>query len=83
MEFVTFEDETDIYECIMFPAVFTKYGDLLNWETLFILRGKVEKAFGIYTVTVEKLASLQQMIEKLKRKDQDKIVNYSSVMCNV
>ena len=82
MEFVTFEDETDIYECIMFPAVFTKYGDLLNWETLFILRGKVERAFGIYTVTVEKLASLQQMIEKLKRKDQDKIVNYSSMMCN-
>ncbi len=82
MEFVTFEDETDIYECIMFPKVFTEYSDLLNWETLFVLRGKVEKAFGVYTVTIEKLASLQRMVEKLKRKHHDKIVNYSSMICN-
>ena len=66
MEFVTFEDETDIYECVMFPDVFRKYGDLLNWETLFVLRGKVEKAYGVYTVTIEKLASLQKMVKKMK-----------------
>ncbi len=65
MEFVTFEDETDIYECVMFPAVFAEYGDLLNWEKLFILRGKVEEAFGVYTLTIEKLSSLQRMIKRL------------------
>ena len=59
MEFVTFEDETDIYECIMFPKLFKKYADLLNWETLFILQGKIQEAFGVYTINIKKLESLQ------------------------
>jgi error-prone DNA polymerase len=67
MEFVTFEDETDIYECVMFPKVFTEFADLLHWETLFVLRGQVKKSFGVYTVIIEKLASLQQMAEKIKK----------------
>jgi len=66
MEFVTFEDETDIFECVMFPKVFQQYGDLMNWEKLFILRGKVEEAFGVYTVTIEKLSSLTGMVRKLQ-----------------
>ncbi|MFQ6609859.1 MAG: DNA polymerase III subunit alpha [Fidelibacterota bacterium] len=66
MEFVTFEDETDIFECVLFPKAFRDYGDLLNWEKLFILRGKVEEAFGVYTVTIEKLSSLTGMIRKLQ-----------------
>lgn len=61
MEFVTFEDETDIYECVMFPKVYQKFGDLLNWETLFVVRGKVEEAWGVYTITIEKLWSLSRM----------------------
>ena len=65
MEFVTFEDETDIYECVMFPDVFTEFSDLLNWETLFIVQGKVEQAFGVYTITIEKLVSLPKMAKKL------------------
>lgn len=58
MEFLTLEDETDIYECVLFPAVFRRYGDLLNWESLFLLRGKVEESFGVCTVTVLELSSL-------------------------
>ncbi len=65
MEFVTFEDETDIFECVMFPGAFEEFGDLLNWESLFILRGKVEEAFGVYTITIEKLSSLQRMVNRL------------------
>ncbi len=65
MEFVTFEDETDIFECVMFPEVYKEFGDLLNWETLFVIRGKVEEVYGTYTVTVEKLASLQRTVEKM------------------
>ena len=59
-------DETDIYECVMFPRSFQLYGDLLNWEKLLILRGKVEVAFGVFTITIEKLASLPAMIRKLQ-----------------
>jgi len=66
MEFVTFEDETDIYECVMFPNSFREYADLLNWETLFIVRGKVESSFGVYTITIEKLFSLVKTIKKIQ-----------------
>mgnify|MGYP001156955405 FL=1 len=64
MEFLSLEDETDIYECILFPKVFQKYGDLLQWETLFILRGTVEEAFGVCNVNIEKIGSLPQWIKK-------------------
>jgi DNA polymerase III alpha subunit len=68
MEFVTFEDETDIFECVMFPDVYKEFSDLLNWESLFVIRGKVEVAFGVYTLTVEKLGSLRRIVEKLVSK---------------
>ena len=66
MEFLTLEDETDIYECVLFPNTFQKYSDLLLWENLFILRGKVEESFGVISVTIEKLGSLSAMIKKMK-----------------
>ncbi len=65
MEFLTLEDETDIYECVLFPDVYRKFGDLLLWETLFIVRGKVEESFGVQTITIEKLGSLPTMLRKM------------------
>ena len=49
MQFLTLEDESDIYECVMFPKEFREFGDLLNWETLLIIRGTIEKSmfFGV------------------------------------
>jgi len=32
----------------MFPKPFKQFGDLLNWEKLFILRGKVEESFDVF-----------------------------------
>ncbi len=64
MEFLTLEDETAIYECVLFPEAYAEFGDLLNWEKLFLLRGQVEEAFGVYTITVEKLASLPAVMNK-------------------
>ena len=68
MEFLTLEDETDIYECVLFPEVYQKYGDLLLWENLFIVRGKVEKSFGVITVTIEKLGRLSKMAKAMAKK---------------
>ena len=69
MKFLTLEDESDIYECIIFPETFRKYGDVLYWEKLFILKGIIEQSFGIYTVKIEKLASLQQWVyDRYKKK---------------
>ncbi len=76
MEFLTLEDETDIYECVMFPDAFARYGDLLNWEKLLIIRGKVEVSFGVYTITIEKMGSIQKMAEKLKETGHRKQLAY-------
>jgi len=65
MAFVTFEDETDIYECVMFPDEYEEYGDLLNWESLFVMQGKVEEDRGYYTLTIQKLGSLPAIAEKI------------------
>lgn len=67
MSFLTLEDETDIFECVLFPEVYAKYGDLLLWETLLILRGKVEESFGTHTITVEKIESLPRLIQKWRQ----------------
>ncbi len=69
MEFLTLEDETDIYECVLFPKTFRRYGDLLNWESLFLLRGKVEESFGVYTITVAELASLSRRPQQERHED--------------
>lgn len=63
MEFLTLEDETDIFECVLFPDVFREYGDLIHWEKLFLIRGKVEEAYGVCTVTIEKMASLSRLFK--------------------
>ena len=63
MEFVTFEDETDIFECVMFPKTYKELGDLLNWEKLFLVYGKVEKVFDVCTLTISRLESLQRKFD--------------------
>ena len=52
----------------MFPKEFKEFGDLLNWETLFIIRGTVEQSFGVCSVTIEKMGSLQQWVARLNQK---------------
>ena len=73
MEFLTLEDETDIYECVLFPEVFKKFGEILNWETFFIIRGVVEISFGVCNVRIEKIASLQNWIKKINHQKSFKI----------
>ncbi len=66
MQFLTLEDETDTYECILFPKVFAEFGDIMNWETLFIIYGKVEASFGVYNINVDKMVSLREWVKKTK-----------------
>jgi error-prone DNA polymerase len=64
MEFLTFEDQTGLFECVLFPAQYKLFNDLVRWEKLFLIRGKVEEAWGVYTVTIEKMASLRRALER-------------------
>lgn len=64
MEFLTFEDHTDVFECILFPDQYKVFNDLVRWEKLFLIQGKVEEAWGVYTVTIEDLTSLNQLMSR-------------------
>jgi error-prone DNA polymerase len=58
MKFVSFEDQTGIYETVLFPKVYNRYCHTLNGSRPYILKGKVEEDFGAITITVH---WLQQM----------------------
>ena len=60
MEFLTLEDETDIYDCVLFPDVFKKFDYLLSWEDSFIIRGLVNDSYGLHSIIIEKIASINQ-----------------------
>ena len=68
MEFLTLEDETDTYECILFPDVYKQFSDLVHWENLFIVKGKVDQSFGFYNIIIEKMASIEQWINQLENR---------------
>ena len=59
---VLLEDETDIYECVLFPKIFADFGDIINWETLFIIYGTVEQSFGVCSINIKKIASLKEWV---------------------
>jgi len=67
MEFLTFEDQTDLFDCVLFPTKYKLFNDLVRWERLFLIHGKVEETWGIYSITIEKLASLKRVMEKRKK----------------
>ncbi|MBW1907983.1 MAG: DNA polymerase III subunit alpha [Deltaproteobacteria bacterium] len=51
MKFVSFEDPTGIYETVFFPKPYNQYCHMLNAARPYILKGKVEEAFGAITMT--------------------------------
>lgn len=53
MEFVSFEDETALYETVLFPAAYARYRHLLYEQRPLLLRGLVEEDRGAVTVTLE------------------------------
>ena len=52
MEFVTFEDETGIFETVFFPDVYRRYSSLLAWQTAFLVEGRVTEEFDVAVVEV-------------------------------
>lgn len=53
MEFVSFEDETALYETVLFPESYRRYhGLLFGGERPLFIRGKVENDRGAITVAV-------------------------------
>jgi len=58
MEFLTFEDETDMIETTFFPAVYHRFCHMLDWGRPYLLTGRVEMDWGAVTLTVDHVAPL-------------------------
>jgi len=70
MKFVSFEDQTGIYETVFFPRVYNRFCHILNAARPYILKGRVEENFGAITMTVNWIGFLDRYRENtpIKRK---------------
>ena len=60
MEFLTFEDETGLVECTLFPRVYEQHCHLLATRGPLLLEGYVGEDFAARTLTVERIAGPRQ-----------------------
>ncbi len=55
MEFVTFEDESGIFETVFFPDIYKKSASMLSTLSAFILTGNVTEEFGVAILEVKEI----------------------------
>jgi len=60
MEFLTFEDETDIIEATFFPKTYARFCHMLDRERPYRLTGTVEDDWGAVTLTVTHVEKVGQ-----------------------
>lgn len=60
MEFVSFEDETGLYDATLFPEIYCRVYHALALNHLYVLTGVIEEEFGALTLTVATLESIAQ-----------------------
>jgi len=63
MSFVSFEDETAIYETVFFPEAFERYRPLLYETKPFLIRGKVEDDMGALYLNVEGMEAISTRMQ--------------------
>ena len=59
MKFVSFEDETGLYETVFFPREYRRFCALLERKRAYVLKGRVERELGAITVTVGWIGPLE------------------------
>jgi DNA polymerase-3 subunit alpha/error-prone DNA polymerase len=60
MNFLSLEDETGLYETVIFPQVYEKYGKLLFDQQPLLVYGRVTSDEGAVSVEINRLTPLQQ-----------------------
>ena len=60
MIFVSFEDETSIFETVLFPDAFRRYYPLLDDGWAFLVHGRVDEDFGALSIGVERLVKVSR-----------------------
>ena len=61
MEFVSFEDDTDIYETVFFPAAYRRFCHLVHKQGAYLLSGRVSNDMGALSLVVDSVRALRQM----------------------
>lgn len=62
MEFVSFEDQSAIYETVFFPDAFKRFCQHLDADRAYLLYGRVESEFETPSLTVEQLRPVKATI---------------------
>ncbi len=63
MQFVSFEDESAIFETVLFPDIYEKFSTILEEHHPYILEGRVTEEFGVFTLEVRKIKKIQAYFE--------------------
>jgi len=61
MEFLSFEDETGLVECTLFPRVYEQSCHLLYSKGPLLLEGYLDEDFGARTLIVERVAGAPKL----------------------
>ncbi|MBN2430800.1 MAG: DNA polymerase III subunit alpha, partial [Acidobacteria bacterium] len=59
MKFLTLEDETDIFEVVLFPAAYRRWGHFTTQPGPFVVEGKVTEEFNSFVVDARRLMPLR------------------------
>jgi DNA polymerase III alpha subunit len=62
MSFLTFEDETALYETVIFPKVYDQYHKLLFDQQPLLMRGWVKEDHGAVSLEVDQVALLENSL---------------------
>ncbi len=58
--FITLEDETGFADCVVFPKVYEKYGQVIFNNPALIIEGKAQKMGRAYSIIASKVRPLSQ-----------------------
>jgi error-prone DNA polymerase len=58
MEFVSFEDETAIFETTFFPKAYQRFCQILDMNRAYLLTGRVQEQYGTVSLNVEYIQRL-------------------------
>jgi DNA-directed DNA polymerase III PolC len=78
MEFISFEDETAIFETVFFPKAYARFCRKLGQNRPYILRGRAEEEFGVVTVNVEWLDFMDRYQKKSPSSGATRLKGFSS-----
>ena len=67
MQFISFEDETAIFETVLFPQIYKKYSFILEEQIPYILEGTVIQEFGVTSLKISNIRKLN--IDKLIKEE--------------